>query len=154
MYIKKQLLFLVVRSAHIFVIVFNLKKPSIEILDNSAVEGDYEGKYGVLLKRLVKINHPRANAISKETVITQNLEMPWRIVKNKVDCGKPGLHKESKIQQTTLEKLRKRYVHQMLTSKINMLKAMLLDLAKNIKMWNSQCVLLMHTRLCKQFKKS
>ncbi|CAI9294481.1 unnamed protein product [Lactuca saligna] len=37
--------FPVVRSAHIFVIVFNLKKPSIEILDNSAVEGDYEGKY-------------------------------------------------------------------------------------------------------------
>ncbi|CAI9271386.1 unnamed protein product [Lactuca saligna] len=45
--------FPVVRSAHIFVIVCNLKKPSIEILDNSAVEVDYEGKYGVILKPLV-----------------------------------------------------------------------------------------------------
>nr|KAJ0219522.1 hypothetical protein LSAT_V11C300124490 [Lactuca sativa] len=64
---------MVVRSVHIFVIVFNLKKPSIEITDNSVVEGDYEGKYGVLLKHLKilfvrnfeEINHPRANAISK-----------------------------------------------------------------------------------------
>ncbi|CAI9282243.1 unnamed protein product [Lactuca saligna] len=81
--------------------------------------------------------------------------MPWRTVKNKVDCGvftmrhmetnmgqpiskwKPGLHKESKIQQTTLEKLRQRYVHQMLTSKINMLKAMVLDLAKNISKYGT-----------------
>ncbi|CAI9301167.1 unnamed protein product [Lactuca saligna] len=47
--------FPVVISAHIFVIVFNLKKPSIEILDNSAVEGDYEAKYGVLLKPLAKM---------------------------------------------------------------------------------------------------
>nr|KAJ0187203.1 hypothetical protein LSAT_V11C900500300 [Lactuca sativa] len=47
--------FPVVRSAHIFVTVFNLKKPSIEILDNSAVEGDYEGKYGVIMKPLAKV---------------------------------------------------------------------------------------------------
>ncbi|CAI9268842.1 unnamed protein product [Lactuca saligna] len=71
--------FPVVKSAHIFVIVFNLKKPSIEILDNSAVEGDYEGKYGVIMKPLKnlfvryfkEINHPRANAISKESIKPQ-----------------------------------------------------------------------------------
>nr|KAJ0193984.1 hypothetical protein LSAT_V11C800443470 [Lactuca sativa] len=148
--------FLVVKSAHIFVIVFNLKKPSIEILDNSAVEGDYEGKYGVIMKPLKilfvryfkEINHPRANAISKESIKPQRLEMSWRTVKNKVDCGvfamihmetymgqplskwKPGLHKESAVQQTTLEKLRQRYAHIMLTSEINMLKAKVLDLAE------------------------
>nr|KAJ0188055.1 hypothetical protein LSAT_V11C900473260 [Lactuca sativa] len=47
--------FPIVKSAHIFVIVFNLKKPSIEILDNSTVEGDYEGKYGVIMKPLAKV---------------------------------------------------------------------------------------------------
>ncbi|CAI9261277.1 unnamed protein product [Lactuca saligna] len=54
-------------------------KPSIEILDNSAVEGDYEGKYEVILKPLKilivryfkNINHPRANAISKESIKPQ-----------------------------------------------------------------------------------
>ncbi|CAI9285881.1 unnamed protein product [Lactuca saligna] len=148
--------FPVVRSAHIFVIVFNLKKPSIEILDNSAVEGDYEGKYGVIMKPLKnlfvryfeEINHPRANAISKESIKPQRLEMSWRTVKNKVDCGvfamrhmetymgkplskwKPGLHKESAVQQTILEKLRQRYAYIMLTSEINMLKAKVLDLAE------------------------
>ena len=66
---------------------------------------------------------------------------------------KPGLYKESAVPQTTLEKLRQRYAHIMLTSEINMLKAKVLDLAENIKMWNSQYVPLMHTRLCKQFKK-
>nr|KAJ0203039.1 hypothetical protein LSAT_V11C500295170 [Lactuca sativa] len=124
-------------------------KPSIEILDNSAVEGDYEVKY--------EINHPRANAISKESIKPQRLEMSWRTVKNKVDCGvfamrhmetymgqpllkwKPGLHKESAVQQTTLEKLRQRYAHIMLTSEINMLKAKVLDLAENIKKLNSKC---------------
>nr|KAJ0216759.1 hypothetical protein LSAT_V11C300127850 [Lactuca sativa] len=118
--------------------ILNIKdidmKPPIEILDNSAVEGE--------------INHPRANAISKESIKPQRLEMSWRIVKNKVDCGvfamrhmgtymgqplskwKPGLHKESAVQQTTLEKLRQRYAHIMLTSEINMLKAKVLDLAE------------------------
>nr|KAJ0215009.1 hypothetical protein LSAT_V11C300129960 [Lactuca sativa] len=163
--------------------ILNIKdidmKPSIEILDNTAVEGDYEGKYGVILKPLKnlfvrylkEINHPRANAISKESIKPQRLEMTWRTIKNKVDCGifamrhmetymgqplskwKQGLHKESAIQPTTLEKLRQRYAHIMLTSKINMLKAKVLDLPENIKKLNSKCVLIMHTRLCKQFKK-
>lgn len=95
-----------------------------------------------------EINHPRANAISKESIKPQRLEMSWRTVKNKVDCGvfamrhmetymgqplskwKPGLHKENAVQQTTLEKLRQRYAHIMLTSEINMLKAKVLDLAE------------------------
>nr|KAJ0211254.1 hypothetical protein LSAT_V11C400213610 [Lactuca sativa] len=83
-----------------------------------------------------KVSHP------------QRLEMPWRTVRHKVDCGvfamrhietymgqpisnwKPGLYKESAIQQTTLEKLRQRYAHRMLASEINMLKAKVLDLAE------------------------
>ncbi|CAI9285756.1 unnamed protein product [Lactuca saligna] len=86
-----------------------------------------------------KVSHP------------QRLKMTWRMVKNKVYCGvfamrhmetymgqplskwKPGLHKESAIQQNTLEKLRKRYAHRMLTSKINMLRAKVLDLAENFQ---------------------
>ncbi|CAI9283923.1 unnamed protein product [Lactuca saligna] len=94
------------------------------------------------------INHPRANAISKECIKPQRLEMSWRTVKNKVDCGvfamrhmetymgqplskwKSGLHKESAVQQTTLENLRQRYTLIMLTSEINMLKAKVLDLAE------------------------
>ena len=74
--------------------------------------------------------------------------MSWRTFKNKVDYGvfamthmetymgqplskwKPGLYKESAVQQTTLEKLRQRYAHIMLTSEINMLKAKVLDLAE------------------------
>ncbi|CAI9302650.1 unnamed protein product [Lactuca saligna] len=140
--------------------ILNIKdidmKPSIEILDNSAVEGDYEGKYGVILKPLKiffvryfkEINQPRENAISKESIKPQRFEMSWRTVKNKVDCGvfamrhietymgqplskwKPVFHKESSVQQTTLEKLRQRYAHIMLTSEINMLKAKVLDLAE------------------------
>ena len=43
---------------------------------------------------------------------------------------KPDLHKESAIQQTTLEKLKKMYAHRMLTFEINMLKAKVLDLAE------------------------
>nr|KAJ0194691.1 hypothetical protein LSAT_V11C700342620 [Lactuca sativa] len=92
-------------------------------------------------------NHPRENAISKESIKPQRHEISWRIVKNKVDCGvfamrhmetymgqplskwKSGLHKESALQQTTLEKPRQRYAHIMLTSEINMLKAKVLDLA-------------------------
>ncbi|CAI9285150.1 unnamed protein product [Lactuca saligna] len=173
-YVGVCIFFPVVRSAHIFVIVFNLKKLSIEILDNSAVEEDYEGKYGVILKPLKnfvvryfkEINHLRANVISKESIKPQLLEMSWRTVKNKVDCGvfamrhmetymgqplskwKPGLHKESAVQQTTLEKLRQRYAHIMLTSEINMLKAKVLDLVEKYKKLNSKCVLIMHTRLC------
>ena len=95
-----------------------------------------------------EITHPRANVISKETVIPQRLEMLWRTVKNKSDYGvfamthmetyigqpiskwKPCLYKETAIQQTALEKLRQRYVHQMLTSEINMLEAKVLDLAE------------------------
>ncbi|CAI9285377.1 unnamed protein product [Lactuca saligna] len=114
--------FPVVKSAHIFVIVFNLKKPPIEILDNSAVEGDYEGKYGVIMKHLVFKNNVDCGVFAMrhmETYMGQPL-LKW----------KPGLHKESAVQQTTLEKLKQRYAHIMLTSEINMLKAKVLDLAE------------------------
>lgn len=67
------------------------------------------------MRYLKEINHPKDNEISKESVIPQWLEMSWRIVKNKVDCGvfairhmgqliskwRLGLWKESVIQQTT-----------------------------------------------------
>nr|KAJ0184477.1 hypothetical protein LSAT_V11C900467910 [Lactuca sativa] len=144
----------IVRSAHIFVIVFIFKKPSIEILDNSAIKGGYEGKYGLLLKPLVGTQFTTTNKPSqsqchlKINYHTQRLEIPWRTVKKNVDCGvfamrnmesymgkpiskwKPSLHKENTVQQTTLEKLRQRYAYRMLTSEINMLKAKVLDLAE------------------------
>nr|KAJ0216721.1 hypothetical protein LSAT_V11C300121420 [Lactuca sativa] len=104
--------------------ILNIKdidmKSSIEILDNSAVEGDYERKHRVIMKPLSKCS-------LKKSIKPQRLEMSWRTVKNKVDCGvfamrhmetymgqplskwKPGLHKESAVQQTTLEKLRQKY---------------------------------------------
>nr|KAJ0187440.1 hypothetical protein LSAT_V11C900479030 [Lactuca sativa] len=127
--------------------ILNIKdidmKPSVKILDNSAVEGDYEGKYGVILKPLKilfvryfkEINHPRANAISKESIKPQRLEMSWRTVKNKVDYGVFAMrHMETYMGQPLSkwkpEKLRQRYAHIMLTSEINMLKAKVLDLAE------------------------
>ncbi|CAI9300606.1 unnamed protein product [Lactuca saligna] len=130
-----------------------------DLLNHQELERDFGNspyrlflKVGVSKNLFVKyfkeINHPRANAISKESIKPQRLKMSWRTVKNKVDCGvfamrhmetymgqplskwKPGLHKESAVQQTTLEKLRQRYAHIMLTSEINMLKAKVLDLAE------------------------
>nr|KAJ0216828.1 hypothetical protein LSAT_V11C300139800 [Lactuca sativa] len=46
-----------------------------------------------------EINHPRENAILKESITPQRLEMPWRAVKNKADCRAKVLDLAEKCQK-------------------------------------------------------
>lgn len=89
---------------------------------------------------LNEISHPKVDIISNVKVLPKRLEMAWRTVDNKCDCGvfamrhmetyagqpiskwKPGFPKEGLAQENMLEKLRSRYASRMLTSEINELR--------------------------------
>lgn len=116
------------RSSHIYLVVFTLKNPCIKVIDSSSLGDNFEDRYGKLLTPLTKmffmyleeISHPKAKIISNEKVIPKRLEMAWRTVENKCDCGifamrymetyagqpiskwKPGFPKEGLPQENML----------------------------------------------------
>ena len=110
----------------------------------------------MLLAYLKEIKHPRAHAIADPNLKPNRLEMPWRTLRNKVDCGvfamrhmetylaqplayqKPGLFKESTQQDKTLDKLRKKYLCRLLNSEINHLSTHVMNAVKNYQLRPAQ----------------
>ncbi|WOG81956.1 hypothetical protein DCAR_0101115 [Daucus carota subsp. sativus] len=125
-------------GAHHFIVCYNIKKPSWEIIDNRVQTMSIEDTYGDLLPRLhdLFIHFLLCNRPPKYSEIVnlkpQVLKMSWQTVDNSVDCGvfvmrhlesymgnpmswKSGLRTEVENQKSVLHKLRVIYAHRMLT---------------------------------------
>ncbi|KAI3502757.1 hypothetical protein L1887_31047 [Cichorium endivia] len=153
--------FPVVQRRHIYVLVFNIKEPAFQIIDNSGAEYEIEDKYGIMPKKLhltlVKymrvINHPKAEAMRAPHVKPDRVPMPWRTLENHVDCGiftmrhmetykggplrqwRCGLNKESQ-QLAQLTKLRFKYAVRLLLSDINMHRYKIVNEANRYQLVN------------------
>ncbi|KAL4564718.1 hypothetical protein LXL04_028786 [Taraxacum kok-saghyz] len=138
--------FPIIRSEHIYLFVFNLRKPAYEGLDNSADDAEFLDKYGAVfvplkmffLKYLFEIGHQKAFDMSQEELTPRRIKLPWRTIYNKYDCGvftmrhmetyfgesaaskwKPGFTKEGNFQNKLLEKLREKYAATLLLWRMN-----------------------------------
>ncbi|PWA71630.1 ulp1 protease family, C-terminal catalytic domain-containing protein [Artemisia annua] len=141
-------------KSHYYLVVFNLKTPKIEIIDNSknGSEADMKERYGKSLKKLRKYfllylgvkDHPRLELLKK--VAFNILLMSWRTEENCIDCGvfmmrhmetymgynsaknwKCGLKDEGPEQQNQIYELRKKYLSKILRSDINIKRSLVLD---------------------------
>ncbi|PWA35976.1 ulp1 protease family, C-terminal catalytic domain-containing protein [Artemisia annua] len=141
-------------KSHYYLVVFNLKTPKIEIIDNSknGSEADMKERYGLSLKKLRKYfllylgvkDHPRLELLKK--VACNRLLMSWRTEENCIDCGvfmmrhmetymgytsaknwKCGLKDEGPEQQNQIYELRKKYLSKILRSDINIKRSLVLD---------------------------
>ncbi|KAL4589141.1 hypothetical protein LXL04_002045 [Taraxacum kok-saghyz] len=138
--------FPVIRSEHIYLFVFNLRKHAYEGLDNSADVAEFLDKYGAVfiplkmffLRYLFEIGHQKAFDMSQEELTPRRIKLPWRTIYNKYDCGvftmrhmktyfgdsaaskwKPGFTKEGNFQNKLLEKLREKYAATLLLWRMN-----------------------------------
>ncbi|KAK1351607.1 hypothetical protein POM88_054179 [Heracleum sosnowskyi] len=125
-------------SGHFYIICYNVKKPSWEIIDNMVLTVPFEEKYGSLPARmhdcfchwLSAFDMPKEREIKnlKPNVLKKN----WQTVDNFIDCGifvmrhmetymgnayrwNSGLPAESVTQRALLDKLRIIYCYMMLT---------------------------------------
>ncbi|KAL4589589.1 hypothetical protein LXL04_002497 [Taraxacum kok-saghyz] len=138
--------FPVIRSEHIYLFVFNLRKPAYEGVDNSADDAEFLDKYGAVfvplkmffMRYLFEIGHQKAFDMSQEELTPRRIKLPWRTIYNKYDCGvftmrhmetyfgesaaskwKPGFSKEGNFQNKLLEKLREKYATTLLLWRMN-----------------------------------
>lgn len=131
-------------GAHYYLVSYNIKQPSWDIIDNIAGCTDVRKTYGEMPFYLHKLflAWMKIESISawKEMVKLKKpvpLQMHWQTRDNSDDCGifvmrhmetymgthvnqwTTGLHTESVLQKRQLEKLRIIYCHHMLTSPLN-----------------------------------
>ncbi|KAL4573357.1 hypothetical protein LXL04_020160 [Taraxacum kok-saghyz] len=138
--------FPVIRSEHIYLFVFNSRKPAYEGLDNSANDAEFLDKYGAVfvplkmffLRYLFEIGHQKAFDMSQEELTPRRIKLAWRTTLNKFDCGvftmrhmetyfgesasskwKPGFTNEGKFQNKLLENLRQKYAAMLLLWRMN-----------------------------------
>ncbi|WOH00590.1 hypothetical protein DCAR_0519956 [Daucus carota subsp. sativus] len=129
-------------SDHHYLLCFNIKKPSFEVIDSSALQPDFDAKYqqipqnirNFLVRYMVLKNHSKAKDIA--SLVPVRLEMKWRTEHNHIDCGlfvmrhmehyqgvsknwDCGLAVEGKVQDQQLDVLRTRYAHQILLHECN-----------------------------------
>uniref|UniRef100_A0A162A5M8 Ubiquitin-like protease family profile domain-containing protein n=1 Tax=Daucus carota subsp. sativus TaxID=79200 RepID=A0A162A5M8_DAUCS len=129
-------------SDHHYLLCFNIKKPSFEVIDSSALQPDFDAKYqqipqnirNFLVRYMVLKNHSKAKDIA--SLVPVRLEMKWRTEHNHIDCGlfvmrhmehyqgvskswDCGLVVEGKVQDQQLDVLRTRYAHQILLHECN-----------------------------------
>ncbi|WOG91845.1 hypothetical protein DCAR_0311100 [Daucus carota subsp. sativus] len=129
-------------SDHHYLLCFNIKKPSFEVIDSSALQPDFDAKYqqipqnirNFLVRYMVLKNHSKAKDIA--SLVPVRLEMKWRTEHNHIDCGlfvmrhmehyqgvsknwDCGLAVEGKVQDQQLDVLRTRYAHQILMHECN-----------------------------------
>ncbi|WOH02321.1 hypothetical protein DCAR_0521710 [Daucus carota subsp. sativus] len=117
-------------SDHHYLLCFNIKKPSFEVIDSSALQPDFDAKYQYMVLK----NHLKAKDIA--SLVPVRLEMKWRTEHNHIDCGlfvmrhmehyqgvskswDCGLVVEGKVQDQQLDVLRTRYAHQILLHECN-----------------------------------
>ncbi|KAK1385154.1 hypothetical protein POM88_022889 [Heracleum sosnowskyi] len=133
---------------HYYVICFNLKIPTIEILDNNKIGGDltsiYDGIPESLQQNFVKymmdISERKATEFGNVPII--RLEMKWRTEKNKTDCGVFAIRhmetykgnglrnwdskfvpeNEKQTQKRQLKKARQLYAFKIISSHLNCLR--------------------------------
>ncbi|KAK1377831.1 hypothetical protein POM88_024575 [Heracleum sosnowskyi] len=130
---------------HYYLICYNLKNPSVEIIDNSAYCGSatniYDGFPESLHKHFIK--YLRQNLfrriIQMRLVQFVRLEMPWRTTSNQVDCGIfvmrhmekykadgsrgwSDFYHEGPNQSRQLARLRTLYCHKIIGSPLNIWK--------------------------------
>ncbi|WOH14840.1 hypothetical protein DCAR_0934365 [Daucus carota subsp. sativus] len=117
-------------SDHHYLLCFNIKKPSFEVIDSSALQPDFDAKYQYMVLK----NHSKVKDIA--SLVPVRLEMKWRTEHNHIDCGlfvmrhmehyqgvsknwDCGLAVEGKVQDQQLDVLRTRYAHQILLHECN-----------------------------------
>ncbi|KAK1356224.1 hypothetical protein POM88_049480 [Heracleum sosnowskyi] len=133
---------------HYYVICFNLKIPTTEILDNNKIGADltsiYDGIPESLQQNFVKyimdISERKATEFGNVPII--RLEMKWRTEKNKTDCGVFVIHhmetykgnglrnwdskfvpeNEKQTQKRQLKKARQLYAFKIISSHLNCLR--------------------------------
>ncbi|KAI3717572.1 hypothetical protein L1987_69274 [Smallanthus sonchifolius] len=84
--------FPMILSQHFYLMCFNLKKPEIIIIDNSAL-GEYNAKYKGIPEKfkeafvsfIADFAHPKTDEMDDNVV--KRFEMPWRTTVNNKDCG-------------------------------------------------------------------
>ncbi|KAL8223259.1 hypothetical protein R6Q57_020658 [Mikania cordata] len=135
----------IIKSDHVFLLVFDLKNPPVVIIDNMetanpSVDGYSHIPYimkDVLANYLLAKDHPTALKISHQT--PQSMDLPRKTSQNGMDCGvfcmrhmetymgggpkkwNCGLMNESKGQNKQLNQLRFKYLCKILMSNVNFL---------------------------------
>ncbi|GJS76907.1 ulp1 protease family, C-terminal catalytic domain-containing protein [Tanacetum coccineum] len=140
-------LFLVLLAkSYDYLIVFNLKTPKIEILDNSknGINVALDERYGESLTKLYLSYSEQRSWNSMRMSVCERLEMSWRTENNITDCGiflmrymetdmgyaknwKCGFKNEGWEQQTQIYDLRKKYLSKILKSDLNCKKTFVLN---------------------------
>ncbi|KAL8244170.1 hypothetical protein R6Q59_010428 [Mikania micrantha] len=135
-----------IHNEHVFVLVFDMKNPAFEVIDNMATRLIKLDRYShipatmkdVFANYLLTKDHPNALKIYHLTLTL--LDLSWKTTKNGVDCGvfsmrhmetymggglkkwKTGLNQESESQSRQLNQLRFKYLCKILLSNVNILK--------------------------------
>ncbi|KAL8204344.1 hypothetical protein R6Q57_009967 [Mikania cordata] len=136
----------IIHNEHVFVLVFDMKNSSFEVMDNKATGVIKLERYShipatmkdVFANYLLNKDHP--NALKIYNLTPTLLDLPWKTTKNGVDCGvfsmrhmetymggglkkwKTGLNPESEAQRRQLNQLRFKYLCKIHLSSINILK--------------------------------
>ncbi|KAI3736015.1 hypothetical protein L6452_15546 [Arctium lappa] len=118
--------FVIIRNFCYYIIVFNRKNPSIEIIDNMKDNIRLKSKYGLVPKRLLNcfyeflkdIDHPKKEKMKLLEKNIERLQMPWRTKGNNVDYI-PEESKENNAQKKSIEKLRNKYATTILLHDLN-----------------------------------
>ncbi|KAK1359313.1 hypothetical protein POM88_043787 [Heracleum sosnowskyi] len=145
------------QGTHHYLICYDIKHPSWDIIDNIAYWNDIETMYGgvpfSLHTLFVKFLRDENISCWKEVAALKPafVEMEWQTKENGVDCGifvmrhmetymggrgNPwtGRLPSEKVQKHQLEKLRKIYCHQILTSSLNEKREEIMNVAyKSLK---------------------
>ncbi|KAL8210425.1 hypothetical protein R6Q57_004862 [Mikania cordata] len=144
---KIDLIFIpIIHSEHVFVLVFDMKNPSFEVIDNMETGVIKLERYShipatmkyVFANYLLNKDHP--NALKIYNLTPTLLDLPWKTTKNGVDCSvfsmrhmetymggglkkwKTELNPESEAQRRQLNQLRFKYLCKILLSNVNILK--------------------------------
>ncbi|KAL8215861.1 hypothetical protein R6Q57_022698 [Mikania cordata] len=91
---KVDLIFIpVIKSDHVFLLVFDLMNPSVVVIDNMEIANPSGDRYShipyimkdVLANNLLAKDHPSTLKISYQT--PQSIDLPWKTTQNGIDCG-------------------------------------------------------------------
>ncbi|KAJ9558199.1 hypothetical protein OSB04_012813 [Centaurea solstitialis] len=145
--------FPIVDGVYFYLIVFDLKNPSITIIDNrvwkSANEEAVMNRYKhvsdvlqhIMVTHLISVGHGAAREMSEVTPV--RVAMAWQTYHNAYDSGiflmrhmetymgdikswKTGFDPEGQSQQTQLHDLKKKYATKMIKHKQNFMKGVML----------------------------
>ncbi|KAL1805543.1 hypothetical protein ACET3Z_028611 [Daucus carota] len=134
---------------HYYVVCYNLKNSSIDILDNRASERPIKNLYGqpLIVLYLQTQNHYKFGDISK--LVPQRLKMRWQTKENGIDCGVFAMRHmetyfgggsrnwdakfapESYTQKVQIRRLRILYTYNMISSRNNCCFGMIMDEMKD-----------------------